>query len=180
MGPGYLSKAQLAALLGVSEVHLDRERRRLGEVPVRRVEHTVYLDGASLVRLWIEDRVRKAMEKAGENVDPLLSGPATDSLEECRKQKARVLKVEADQAEGQSVRLSELEPGLRAIAEAVRRSLEILQRRWGAEAAQLVSDSILEAEQSLDRLFAKPIPEPEPPVRPVDAPASSADDGAVG
>jgi hypothetical protein len=179
-GPEWVGKATAACMSGVSEKAIDqRHRKLLGADGVRDFGGRVWFHARLLTQLLNREAVEAAA--AGTGADPLLSGEASPALEEYRKHRARVAKVEADQRENLAVSVSEVKPVLLALCAVIRQGIERVERSHGGEAVAPIRDGLEQFAAGIEKMFPDVGngKEPGPRVDAGNTAAPSADDAGV-
>lgn len=152
-GHNWYSKAEICAFQGIAEQSFDRTYRpHIPGDAIQKIGARVWFHGPKYFEMVIQKNLTEAkpVDAAG---DPLLSGGDSVFLEEYRKQKARIAKVEADEVEKIVVRVDKLKPSLMSAMALIRRAGEALERRFGSEAAGILVEAIDEAVSNIRKLF---------------------------
>ena len=150
-GRGWVTRKEIAAVFDVSVTHVDRSLRRY--VPagmVKTIDGRTYFHGRSLLDAWAE------AERLKRHPDDLMSGDLSPALEEYRRHRARVAKCEADEREGVSVALAEIDPPLMQLAGVLRRAGESLTRKYGNDAGAILNEAIERWQDGVNKLLGHP------------------------
>jgi hypothetical protein len=160
----WYSKAEICRFQGIAEQTFDKTYR--GIIPPNAVKKSgprVWYHGPTYLNSVISKKLADAKPVASD--DPLLAGGGdSPNLEEYRKHKARIAKVEADELERIVVRAAVIEPLLLNALGLIRRSLEIVERQFGREAVQPIVEAIDDAIGAIKKHFAN---DSHPGARPV-------------
>lgn len=173
---GWFTRAEMAAIFGVSEQHFDRGLARFAPAAARVKEgNRVLFQARPLIDAWAAAQSAKAAPEPTAG-DPLLAGSGNDTpaLEEYRRQMARIKRVEADKAELLVVPIAEVRPALMQLGAVVRRAGESLARAYGNDAAGLVNEAVSEWEAGCEALLSR-----EPASTELDPRLSESDAGAA-
>lgn len=87
--------------------------------------------------------------------DPLLQGAASPALEQYRQERAALARMERRQRERQLLPREEVRAALGRIATLIRAAGELLERRHGADAGQILLEALREAQLDIDRSFGE-------------------------
>jgi hypothetical protein len=87
------------------------------------------------------------------SADPLMIGPASPALEEYRRERILMIRMERMEREGVLVPRKDLDPALDVLAGAYRRAGDVLQKRYGAEALKIVERAVKEAADRWGEMF---------------------------
>lgn len=152
-GPEWVERTRAAVMFGVGIRQFDERHRKLAPADgVRKVKAKIFFNFPVLLAAFVAAELAKAAPKDASG-DPLLAGGDSPNLEEYRKHKARIAKVEADEAEGMSVRVAKIRPGMLGAMALIRRAGERLERSHGADAARVLTEAVDEAIQSVGKMF---------------------------
>ena len=147
-GRAWLTRAEIAAAFDVTVTHVDRTLRRFAPPDkVKTGDGGTFIYCRALLDGWAEaERVKRHPE------DVLMAGGDSPALEDYRRHRARVAKVEADEREGGSVPIGEIEPELSRLTGVLRRAGEQLARQYGNDAAAILNEAVDRWEEGLSKL----------------------------
>jgi hypothetical protein len=150
---GWKTRQELAETFDVSLTHFDRAIRPLvAAKDVKREGRQVWLYGRAVLDAWLEHRIAG---RAGPDIDPLLaSGANSLALEEYRREKAKLARLDRLQRERELLSRDEVHAGLVRIAAVIRQAGESLQREYGPGAHAILDESLTEAEQAIREMFS--------------------------
>jgi hypothetical protein len=154
-GNDWFSKAEICRFHGIAEQTFDKTYRGiLPPTAQKKIGMRAWFNGPAYFDAVVAKKVADA-KPVGTGDDPLLAGGGdSPNLEEYRKHKARIAKVEADELEKIVVRNSVIEPLLLNALGLIKRSLEIVERQFGREAIQPVVEAIDAAIEAIEKHFA--------------------------
>lgn len=133
-------------MLSCSPQHLDAAIRPLmAAEAVRKNGKIIYLD-AQAVYLAAKQYAERVNRPAISD-DPLLAGVDSPQLERYRSAKASLAEMDLEERKKTHANINDLESALVRYASMVRRGGEILQRRFGNDASDILNSAIDEAEQ---------------------------------
>jgi hypothetical protein len=89
----------------------------------------------------VKQALTEVAQREGGN-DPLLVGGTSPALEDYRKARAKLANLDVAEREHQLINLGELDSGIRALGDRIRRATELLVRRFGNEVADVMNDAI--------------------------------------
>jgi hypothetical protein len=139
----WLNKKESAYLCDLSPQQFDKSIRLL--IPpeaIRKTEHAFEFDAKALGAALVKYRTPEA-QAVGD--DPLLSGSDSPNLERYRRIKGDLAELELEERRRTHVDVGLLEAALVRFGMLLRRAGEILQRRFGVEAAEIFNNAIEEA-----------------------------------
>ncbi len=155
---GWLTLDQMAAAFLITPQAFSKSVRPLIDPKdVREEKKRIRIRCRGAIDAWAEKEADKARIDARKNADPLLVGSDSPGLEEYRKHKARIAKVEADEREKLAVQVSVIAPLLFEAMGSIRRSLEIVEREFGRNAVTPTVESIDEAIRTIKKHFSNGI-----------------------
>jgi len=102
------------------------------------------------IHAW-RDAQRQAREPT---VDPLLAGSASPALEEYRRERAKLARLDRLERERELIPRDQVHTLLGQIALVIRSAGETLQRTYGAEAQAILDEALDEADRLIDTLTA--------------------------
>lgn len=154
-GNDWQSKTEICRFQGMSEQVFDKTYRGLmPQSAIKKIGQRVWFHTPTYIQR-LKAKWQAEVKPTGEQTDPLLAGGSdSPNLEEYRKHKARIAKVEADERERLTVQVAAIEPLLIESAVAVRRSLEIVEREFGREAVQPTVEAIEGMIAAIEKRFA--------------------------
>lgn len=82
-------------------------------------------------------------------------GGSSPALEEFRRERAIMARLDRQQREGQLLPRDQVREGMLRIAATIRAAGEILARQYGNEAREIIVEAITDAESEIGRLFGK-------------------------
>lgn len=150
--PEFFSRDEAARIFGVSVQQIDARHAKLDPAAVTKLGQRVWLNIPKIVAALIAEAEAKAAEKLGG--DPLLAGTdATDSpaLERYRDYRAKLARLEFEEREGSHVPIADIDGALVRFGNRLRMAGEVLQRRWGNEAADVLNEAITDALKDYER-----------------------------
>ena len=103
------------------------------------------------IHAW-RDSQRQA--RADQAADPLLAGAASPALEQYRRERAKIARLDRLERERELVPRDEVHTLLGQIAVVLRSAGETLQRTYGPEAQTILDEALDEAERLIDTLTA--------------------------
>ncbi len=101
-------------------------------------------DARAVVEALLAYRGPKAVAPDG---DPLLGGSDSPNLEVYRGWKAKLAQLDFEERNGTHANISLLDSAFVRFGSLLRRAGEILQRRWGSEAADVFNEALDEAQR---------------------------------
>lgn len=106
---------------------------------------------------WIHDTLATHGNKllADPDEDPLLAGANSPMLEKCRREKWMLLQMERRQKEGELIELGHVRDCYVKEASILRKCAETLERQFGAEPAELLTEAIDDCETQVKRLLER-------------------------
>jgi hypothetical protein len=107
-----------------------------------------------LVRALHEFLAANARKLAGED-GMTDAGSSSPALEQYRKERARLARLDRLAREGTLVSRENVRDGLGRIAHLLRAAAEALERQYGKEAGQLLDEALDDAQREIDRLFGE-------------------------
>ena len=140
---GWFTRSEMAGFFDVSEQQFDQLYRR--QVPPgaeRTINRRPYFHARSLHNALLESERGKAPQTAGPDADPLLAGGDSPNLERYRGAKADLAEMDLQERRGTHANLEELDGALMRFAGGIRRAGEVLQRRFGNEASDILNEGI--------------------------------------
>lgn len=150
---GWFSVADSAAAFGVNRQTFHATYRPLAPASAIKSEgRNTWINLRKLIEAWAaKDRVAAGEEEYG--------GSDSMNLERVRFAKAEMLEMDLEERRGTHVDVRKLENGIMQFASQVRRTGEILQRRFGSDAIDILNDGITQAESrcksEIDRLASR-------------------------
>jgi phage terminase Nu1 subunit (DNA packaging protein) len=154
---GYYSRSELALLVGTTPKTV-AAWSRLPSFPES--DGRDRFDGIDFLTWWIEKKATKAFRGSlGKMLGVLAETEeqttvsAEDDFQQRRwraKALQEELKLEAEQ--GALIRIEDVKGNLQTVAKHLRTGAEVLQRRFGKEAADILENAITEAEAELERI----------------------------
>ncbi len=85
--------------------------------------------------------------------DPLLAGVASPALEEYRREKVKLLRLDVQEREQVLLPRDRIHEGLSRIASVLRLAGDALQRQYGPDARQIIDEALDDAQREIDLLF---------------------------
>lgn len=157
MERGRYSRTELAVLVGTSPKTV-AAWSKLASFP--EADTRDRFDGIDFLTWWIERKSTKAFRSSlGKMLGVLdeaeqeTAGSAEDDFQQRRwraKALQEELKLEAEQ--NSLIRIDDVKGNLQTVAKHLRTGAEVLQRRFGKEAADILETAISEAESELERI----------------------------
>jgi hypothetical protein len=153
-GTDWFSKAEVCAFQGIAAQTFDRTYRpRIPPAAIRTIGGRVWYHGPTYFESVVLHKA-EGVKAAQPPDDPMLAGGDSPALEEYRKHRARVAKVDADLRERLVVEVGVIEPAIMSMMGLVRRGAETIQRQHGNEAAKPLVEAIDEALSNIEGLFS--------------------------
>lgn len=112
----------------------------------RKNGRNVELDGQAVVDAICSHRAETGA------ADPLLNGGDSPNLERYRAARASMAEMELDRARGSHVRVEDIGTMLIAFSTSIRRGGDVLRRKFGNEAAEILAEAIDDAERAIKAL----------------------------
>ena len=109
------------------------------------------IDGAELL-VWLRQHLADLGRRpiAGEDEDPLLSGASSPALEEYRRWRAALARLEYQERERQLLPRDQVHAALGRLAAILRQAGETLQRQFGTEAYDILDEALVDAEREIE------------------------------
>jgi len=107
----------------------------------------LFFYGRGVLEAWAERRL-----PLPDATDPLLAGGTSQALEEYRRERAKLARLDRLEREGQLVRRSEIHEALALLAAHIRKAGERLGRRFGPDAQEILDEALNRFEQALEKL----------------------------
>lgn len=161
-GEQWFSREECSRIFGVSLVQFDRHHAKLApKDAVSKTGHRSWFHVRKLIDIWLAREVEKAKPaKLSEEV--LLSGDGNSEwLDALRKESALLKRMDRQEREGTHLNARDLHDGLMRFANTLRKAGEVLQRRWGNDAADLYNDALDAAVAQLDKTRGSSGPQQE-------------------
>lgn len=140
---GWFTRTELAAIFGVSISQVDRHYAQMvGEECRKKAGGKTYYKARAIIDAVVAAELQKrgtAAELVGG--DPLLEGAETPALEEFRRIRAAQEKIKLSEMEGKSIPLDQLESALMEGTAVWTRYAEVMVKRFGNEAGQLLQEA---------------------------------------
>lgn len=151
---GFYTAAELAEILDISKAYFDAQIRPKIKLSDERKEgRTVYLRASAAVRIWVKMQVDKQLPSLSSNVsfdseEGLVVG-TSPALERCRAERAKIARINRLELEKKLVRRDAMKIMLSQIARMMRQTVELLERDFGNDAAELLRDALKALEVSV-------------------------------
>jgi hypothetical protein len=149
-GEGWVARIFAALVCGMSDRNFDAVlRQRLAGSAIRGAGKSLRFYLPDVVAALVAYRLEQAAPAAtvGPDADPLLAGGDSPNLERYRGAKADREEMARDRDRGTHANLRDLHTTLMRFGGLIRRGGEVLQRRFGPDAADLFNEAIDEAER---------------------------------
>jgi len=104
-----------------------------------------------LARAFHDFLAANALKLAGE--DPLLTGTSSPALEDYRRERAALAKLERQERERRLLPREEVRQTLARIAAVLRAAGDSLQRQYGPDALNILREALLDAERDIEHHF---------------------------
>ncbi len=144
------SWAQVAALFGISLQHCRTEWKIW--LPPKPPGGWPIADLIAAVR----EHDAKRYERQQDEGDPLLSSGSSPALEKYREAKAKLAELDLQYREGKTIDRSEAHEVITEAARLIRGAGEDLQRRFGADAQDILDQAINEVDRLVEERFGNP------------------------
>jgi hypothetical protein len=153
-GGGFYTAAELAEILGISKAYFDAQiRPKIRLSDERKEGRTVYLRASSAVSIWVKMQVAKEVAAAAPAMsfesDEGFAFGTSPALEKYREERAKLARLDRLEREKKLVRRDSMKIMLSQIARMLRQTVELLQRDFGNEAAELLRDALKALEVSV-------------------------------
>ncbi|HPO15968.1 MAG TPA: hypothetical protein PLI09_21195 [Candidatus Hydrogenedentes bacterium] len=143
----WLDRKAMAGILGVTLAHFNNHiQPYLDQKHVKRRGRKCYFNAPAVVKLRGELLKRKV---TGE-----VDKPNSTWLEEFRKERTLLSKLEREMREGNLLRREEVHESLGQLAAILRNAGETLKRQFGAEAQDILNEALEEFERRVDGQFS--------------------------
>lgn len=152
---GSIPKKHWREMSGCQDKVLNGHAERYG-VPVGVGKREIDLSAVvSWLHRFLSDNGRKLMADDPDLSDPMLAGGevASSALEEYRREKAKIARLERLQMERVLVRRDQIQPGLSRLAQCLRKAGEDFQRLFGPDALDRFNEMIEVYGNELARIF---------------------------
>jgi hypothetical protein len=140
----WVQRGFVARVLGISSQTFDDAiRPRLSDTAATGAGRNLRFDLSACVAALVTYRLEQQKPAASE--DPMLVGGDSPNLERYRAAKAALAEMELEEKKKTHASLKDLNDALMRFASLVRRGGEILQRKFGNQASDILNESIDEA-----------------------------------
>ncbi len=154
---GRYSRAELGTLVGVSGKAV-ATWSKLPSFP--EADKRDRIEGLEFLLWWLEKKATKGIKKEIANrigiaaAPETIAAPSGEADFQQRRQRAKALQEELrlEEQQGSVVRVADVLVHLETLTKSLRTGAEVLQRRFGSEAADIIETAITEAETELGRL----------------------------
>ncbi|MBN1458343.1 MAG: hypothetical protein JXA57_02320 [Armatimonadetes bacterium] len=111
------------------------------------------IDLAALIRALHDFLARNARKLAEDDLDPLMAGGSSQALEDYRRERAKIARLERLEREGRVVRVDEIRVGLQTISSHLRRAGEQIARQGHGEAHSILEEGLDASEEEIRARF---------------------------
>lgn len=144
---GFYTAAELAEILGISKAYFDAQIRKKIKLSDERQEgRTIYLRASAAVAIWVKMKVAKEVAAVAPAIpfesDEGFSLGTSPALEKYREERAKLARLDRLEREKKLVRRDLMKIMLSQIARMLRQTMELLERDFGNEPAELLRDAI--------------------------------------
>ena len=151
----WLTRRDAAKLIGISAAHFDNAIR-----PNLSPESFRGKSGHASLRVYapavVEYRIKQKVAEVAKPQDGddamLYAGSDSPNLERLREWKANHAELDFKKAKGELVARSEIEPIHVKLFGAIRRAVEIVQKRYGNDPAQIINEAVTDVQSQLKRM----------------------------
>lgn len=176
---GWFPVGVLAEIFGVTTQAFHQTYRPLiPSTAVREKGRTTEINARAAIDAWVNHQLSKQRVASGDEDSALLYADSdSPNLERLRAAKADREEMARDRDRGTHADINDLHVALARYGNALRRGGEVMQRRFGPDAADVFNGVLTKAEDELRRSLPSPAGPDQPEVQSVAGGGDSASDG---
>lgn len=147
----WFTKAEMAAMFGISERYFDREIRPLApRDALRREGRCMMFLAFKILHVWRDNAIADALTDCTK--DGIMVGASTPALEDLRRARAELAKLDLEERRHSLLPREGIRTAFGRVASILRAAGDTLLHRFGEEAAEILSDAIDDADGEMKQV----------------------------